>query len=199
LSYAVLDIELANEVEDTPEGWEAARKGELGVSVACVYLVPDQAPTRFYLFDPTGLDDACDLLESTDCVVGFNTTEFDLPALYGHLQRPFEYATRGPMQYDILQEVWQALGGKRKGYRLRDLTSRTLGIEKDSLSASPPALYKNGELGKLYTYCLWDVDITARLFDHILGTGYVIDTDGQELRLNPLPTQLAEKVLWGSL
>jgi hypothetical protein len=174
--YIVLDLEIAHPVREKAD-WDRARRGELGMSLACVY---DGGLDSYRFYDAHNLSMLMDDLETAPLVVGFNSLEFDLPCIAG-------VAGRMPLvqgQYDILQKVWGAVGSRFvKGYGLGAIAERTFGIPKFSTGAHAPELYAAGRMAELYSYCLHDVFLTRLLFEHILCQGYIIDVNGDKLYL----------------
>lgn len=178
MGLVVMDLEIKEAVDESnPErGWAAARSGKLGVSVVCVY---DYETDRYHFFDDYNLGEGIALLESADGLVSFNGLEFDLPCLSGVYGRSI--MPRG--HYDILQQVWKALGRRTKGYGLGPICERTLGVGKAGSGIGATDLWNENRVAELYTYCLADVHLTSVLFDHIMTTGHIIDINGDVLHV----------------
>lgn len=171
--YVAFDLELERSPEGE-EGWDAARRGELGISVACLY---DSELDLYRFYDRHNLSALVEDLELAPLVVGFNSIDFDMPCLSGVVGRT-------PMikgHFDILQEIWTALSGRRKGYGLGPVCERTLGLSKIGNGTRAPELLAEGRIAELYSYCLHDVFLTRLLFEHIILEGFIIDPSGDKL------------------
>lgn len=175
------------EIEEIPSGWDGARRGEAGISCVCVW---DSSTERFHVYsakpfdeanemgiwDQGDLDDCLAHLNSADLLVGFNSIDFDTPAL-----QSVSGCDILPEQYDILREVWRALGKRQKGFRLNDLCKRHGIGEKTETGESAPKLYKSGRHGRLIDYCINDVHLTLKLARLIEQQGYVETPEGEQL------------------
>lgn len=170
------DVEIALPVEENPDGWNGARRGECGIASVVLF---DTHTGRYHLADANGVDGVCDQLESADLVVSFNGLNFDVPCLSGFARRYLHL----PHHYDILDHVWDAIGRREKGYGLNAICQRTLGLEKSGNGEHAPKLLKDGRWGELFDYNLNDVFLTRTLFNHILKHGYITDIDGAELEM----------------
>jgi DEAD/DEAH box helicase domain-containing protein len=169
------DLEIAQGPEEIPGGWEAIRKGEGGVSCVSLY---DTATERYHLYDENDLEECADHLNQADILVSFNGIEFDTPCFQGASGRDVY-----PNQYDILHEIWKALGEREKGYKLNQICHRLSLGEKNNDGAGAVELYRNGRFGKLFDYCMSDVSLTRKLANFINRYGYVLAPDGSSLYL----------------
>jgi len=183
VGLVVMDLEIKEAVDpnDPKRDWAAARSGKLGVSVVCIY---DYETDRYHFYDDFCLTEAVAHLESAECVVTFNGQEFDLPCLGGVFGRSIR--PRG--HYDILQEVWKALGRRVKGYGLGPISERTLGLSKSGHGIHATDLWNENRVAELYTYCAADVHLTTCLFDHIMDTHTIVGMGGDKLCLRPYDT-----------
>src|SRR5689334_11647100 len=127
------------------------------------------------------LDDCIDHLNTADCIVGFNSVEFDIPCLEGASDRDIT-----SLAYDILQDIWAALGEKTKGYGLGAVCQRTLSIEKNGNGERAPKLYQEGRYAELIDYNIHDVHMTRKLANFIRTYGHIIDVEGNPLALPAL-------------
>jgi len=133
-----------------------------------------------HIYDHHDLAECVEHLNSADLLVGFNTLEFDTPALESVVGSSIL-----PDQYDILHEVWKAIGKRFKGYRLDDICRRlNLGC-KNSEGARATELFASGHFGKLHDYCMNDVHLTRMLAQHINDHGHILSPDGIPLVLPP--------------
>lgn len=181
MSIIVYDLEIAEEVKDD---WEAARRGDKGVSSLVLW---DSETERYHLYDDYTFEKAAEHLNSADLLVSFNGAEFDRPCFQGYTGY-----TITPKEFDILQAVWTALGGRKmKGWRLDNICDRTLGLRKNGNGASAPRLFAEGRYGELFDYNLNDVYLTRKLYNHIVDYGTVIGPDGTALNLIEYPDEHA--------
>lgn len=176
----VYDLEIAKPLpqRDGKADWDAAKRGECGVSCVVLY---DSETNRYHLYDSHNLVDCITHLNSADWLVGWNSKEFDTNVMQGVTGQQIT-----AKQYDILQAIWQALGNQYfKGYRLGDVANRTLGLNKTGNGESAPSLAAQGRWAELFDYCLNDVWLTKELFNHAIEYGWIIDANGEKLALSP--------------
>ena len=157
-------------------GWEAAKQGDCGISAL---VISDSETGRYHLYDKHTLDDAVDHLNNADLLVGWNTYDFDSRVVFGVTGR---YIT--VPQYDMLMEVWNELGTRKKGYKLDEVAKATIGHGKSGSGEFATTLVRKKRWGQLFNYCLTDVFLVQRLFNHVLDTGWLKGADGQEAHLN---------------
>lgn len=169
------DLEILNPISDTLGGWDAARRGDCGISAL---VLSDSETGRFHIYDQHTLDDAVDHLNSADLLIGYNSINFDSEVIFGVTGR---YITAP--QYDILDEIWKALESRKKGYKLDDVAHATIGRAKNSNGQFATALAQKQHWGRLFDYCLNDVHLTRGIFNHIQDMGWIKGADGQELYL----------------
>lgn len=169
------DIEIRTSPNECVDGWEGARRGECGVS--CVALF-DSYSGRMHVYDEHDLERCVAHLNGADLLVGFNTIEFDTPALTGVTGEDIL-----PDQYDILHEIWKALGTRVKGYKLDDICQRAGLGAKNSNGEFATVLYKKQHFGRLFDYCMNDVHLTRKLSNHIAREGSIPGPDGALLYL----------------
>lgn len=198
MRVVTFDLEIAREVDEFPEKWEAARQGKCGIASVVLH---DSDTGRYHIYGPQvefdtkveefriaglgTLPECMHHLNSADLLVGFNSIEFDKPVLENFTQMSLTVA-----HYDILQEVWKAVGKKFKGYGLGPISQRTLGIGKSGTGEHAPILFKQGRFAELLDYNLNDVYMTRMLYNHILETGSIMDISNKPLELN-VPTESA--------
>lgn len=168
------DLEIARPVSSAG-GWDAARRGDCGISVLCI---KDSETNRYHLFDERTLDAGIDMLNGADLLVSFNGIDFDANVIFGVSGR---YLT--VPHYDILREIWSALKGRKRGYKLDEVAQATIGMGKSGHGEYATTLFAEGRFAELHDYCIGDVHITAHLFDHIVDSGFIKGADGTELFL----------------
>lgn len=171
------DLEILKPVSSAAGGWEAARRGDCGISAL---VISDSQTERFHIYDQHDLDAAVDHLDEADLLVGFNTKSFDTEVVYGCTGR-----MPRAVQYDILDEIWRALPIRTKGWKLDQVAERTLKLGKSGNGEFATALAAKGHWGKLFDYCLNDVHLTKMLFNHIIDMGHVIGPNEEKLILTP--------------
>ena len=175
----VFDIEISIPVEEVAGGWEAARRGECGVSAVVLW---DSETDRYHIYGEENLEACIEHINCADLIVTFNGKNFDVPALEGFTGERIEVEHH----YDILAEIWTALDAKRhKGWGLGKVAFRTIGKMKTDTGEHAPTLAREGRWATLFDYCLNDVALTKDLFEHIQQFGYVNDPDDMPL---PLPS-----------
>lgn len=173
----VWDLEIATPIKNND--WEAAKRGENGISSLVCY---DNVSERYHLYDDFTFPQCVEHLNSADLLVGFNSLEFDTPCFQGYTG-----CTLVPPQFDILQAVWQALGSRKSGWKLDAIAQRTINEGKSGTGESAPKLYAEGRFGELFDYNLNDVYITRKLYNHIVSFGTLTRPDGKPLQLIEYP------------
>lgn len=180
MGYTAFDLEIEEAVDGVRRTWDDARAGRCGVSLLCLY---DSDMDQYLFFDHHNLREGYEYLSNSELLVGFNSADFDLPCLAGALGLP-------PLptvpHFDILRAVWQGLGKRRKGYKLAEICDRTLNTSKSGSGDFATTLFAESRFAELYTYCLRDVQLTSKLFDHIMSTGHIVDLDGNPLEVHNL-------------
>lgn len=104
------------------------------------------------------------ILEQTDVLVGFNSDHFDTPILNRYYPGDLTQIKR----IDLLKEIMNAIGRR---IRLDMVAEGTLGTKKSGNGLEAQQWWYDGEKDKVKSYCLKDVDITKRIFDHALEHG----------------------------
>lgn len=103
--------------------------------------------------------------EKADRIVGFNSLNFDVPAL-----RPYAPAQFSKMKhFDILEKVKNNTGRR---FSLNSLAKDTLGVEKIDVGTNAVLYWNKGDkesLSKLRKYCEMDVAITRDLYDFAMN------------------------------
>lgn len=178
------DLEIHDAISDKLGGWDAARRGDCGISAL---VISDSDTHRYHIYDKHMLDEAVDHLNSADLLVGYNTIGFDSEVVFGVTGR---YIT--VPQYDILAEVWKSTGKRFKGFKLDDVAGATLNLHKNSDGEFATVLVRKKHWGKLFDYCLNDVHLVRELFNHIQDLGWVKGADGEQVHLEkPLTKEYA--------
>lgn len=173
----VYDLEIIRAIPDRNEariegieycaGW--GDHANMGISVLCAY---DYAEQRYRVFCADNLKEFAALCASRYPLVGFNNLDFDnrVLAAAGVMIEP-------DCCYDILGEIWRALGRRVRGYRLDDCAPAALGPSavKSGDGALAPVLWQQSNAGTVIDYCLNDVRLTKGLFDRVIEDGGITD------------------------
>ncbi len=119
------------------------------------------------------------IFERADRIVGFNSIDFDLPAL-----SPYYVGDLFTLpNFDILQKVEE-----RVGYRVKldALVKETLGLQKGGSGLDALTYYHEGNWDKLINYCLQDVMVTRDLYLQGVRTGELQFKNKWNERINVL-------------
>lgn len=126
------------------------------------------------------LHKAWPLFESADIIVGYNSEHFDIPIL----NKYYAGDLTAMRSVDLLKEVKNVLGRRLK---LDNLAEATLGKGKSGDGLEAVEWWKQGLHEKVRDYCLMDVEITYKLYEHAKKHGSVKyrDYDGvREIKLD---------------
>ena len=104
------------------------------------------------------------VLERTDVLVGYNSDHFDIPLLNKYYPGDLTRIK----SLDLLKEVYDSLGRR---LRLDILAEGTLGMKKSGDGGQSLRWWRAGEVEKVRSYCLKDVEITRKLFDYAMQHG----------------------------
>lgn len=155
-------------------GWED--HANMGVAVVGAW---DGAVNRYRVFCGDNLAEFGKLCETHFPLVSFNGLRFDNVVLGHHGINILDGRC-----YDILDDIWRAIGGFTKGYGLDPCCAANFGTRKTGNGALAPVLWQQGKIGEVIDYCLNDVAMTKRLFERIASVGTIIDpTNGNTLSL----------------
>lgn len=155
----VFDIETANWMNETSSGDPA----DLTIAVVGVW---DSETDTYNCFLEHELPQLWHVLERTDILVGYNSDHFDIPLLNKYYPGDLTHIK----SLDLMQEVQKALGRRLK---LDSLAEGTLGEKKIGNGIQSLQWWRAGEVEKVRAYCIKDVEITKRIFDHALQHGKV--------------------------
>lgn len=176
---AVYDLEIKNPIEKIQGGWN--NHAAMGISCLGLY---DYDEDRYMAFDDHTKDEFLKKYFHNEQVslVTFNGLKFDNEVVVKNWN-----GNSPPLHkpYDILHEVWQALGKTsfHKGVSLGALCTETLHIKKSGSGAFAPQLFEEKRFAELYSYCLHDVWMTKKLFDFIKLHGYVMSPEYGKIEL----------------
>jgi DEAD/DEAH box helicase domain-containing protein len=170
----IFDIETQKFFDDTG----TSDPGDLGVSVVSLYKRTldenlHEVEGTMYSFWEKELSEMWKLFWDADRIIGFNSINFDVPAL-----RP--YAPQGFAKlphFDILSQVKDVFGRR---ISLNRIARDTLGNTKIDSGANAIIYWQKGDpesLLKLKTYCEADVSITRDIYDYGLKNKTLKFTD----------------------
>ena len=170
--FGVMDLEtqrLAGEVG----GWGNSHL--MMVSVGVVYDSKDDACTAYSDKQVIRLIKA---LNQVDLVIGFNIIRFDYKVLSAYTPQKLNQLPT----LDLLMDIY-----KRLGFRLslQALGEATLDAGKSADGLQAVEWWRSGELEKLTSYCVKDVELTRDLFLYGQENGYLLynNKQGQKLRI----------------
>jgi len=151
------DVEIISAVPDENEprvqglhycgGWDDY--AGMGISVITAY---DFYHSNMLVYLSDNLDDFRTLVNSRDCIIGYNSIRFDNNVM----------AANGiNISKEKVYDLWVAItntqpSGHRSGYKLSNMLSCN-GIDaKTEMGSEAPLLAQTGKWGRLITYCLGD-------------------------------------------
>ncbi|HDR8950784.1 TPA: ribonuclease H-like domain-containing protein [Burkholderia vietnamiensis] len=171
------------------DGWHD--HAGMGISVIGAY---DYAESRYRVFCEDNLDAFVELCAERAPLVSFNGIGFDDKVINATLD-PYSAMPREPFRYDLLAEIWRAAGldptfggNSHAGYDLDATCEANFGIRKSGDGAHAPIAWQQGRVGEVIDYCLNDIRLTKRLFDHavVLGEPIVLAKTGASVRLRTI-------------
>lgn len=152
------DIETANWISET--GWDAA---DLEIAVVAIH---DSQMDAYSCFLASELSQLWKILEGTDVLVGYNSDHFDIPLLNKYYPGDLSRIR----SVDLMKEIYSVTGRR---LRLDAVADGTIGERKSGDGAQSLRWWKAGEIQKVCDYCIKDVEITKKIFDHALNHGHV--------------------------
>lgn len=158
-TYLVLDLETKKLL------FEVGGKqnlDQLGISVAGIFDSRDQ---RYFCLREENINDILPYLNAVDRIVGFNTEGFDFDVLQPYL--PNINLKKLP-SLDILTEINKVLGHR---ISLDTAAQATLGIGKSADGLMAIKWFHEGKFEEIEKYCLQDVEVTNKLYLHVLQYG----------------------------
>lgn len=185
----IFDIEIANPIApenpaDREIGLFYAKdfKDYENMGIACIAAY-DYATDKYHVFGEYELDSFKKLVDSTDKTVGYNNIRFDNNVLAAS-----QIVIPSYKSYDILAEIYSALGSRQKGCRLDDVVKANFPSEpgKNGDGAKAPIRWQRGYHCEVINYCLNDVRLTKKLLDKIIRTGSLVSPldPGKLLKIN---------------
>ncbi|MEK7133528.1 MAG: ribonuclease H-like domain-containing protein [Patescibacteria group bacterium] len=171
----VFDIETANWMSDTGTSDPA----DLTIAIVGAY---DSGTDSYSSYLEHELHQLWNILERTDVLVGYNSDHFDIPLLNKYYPGDLTRIK----SIDLMKEVYTSLGRRLK---LDTIAEATLGEKKSASGSQSLQWWRAGEIEKVRAYCLKDVEITKKIFDHALQNGSIKYKDLGKVREVKLDTK----------
>lgn len=151
------------------------------MGVACIGVY-DYTADKYRVFGEFEIEDFKTLVSQHDKCVGFNNIGFDNKIL-----ETCDLVIPPAKTYDILSEIYSALGSRQKGCKLEDVVKANFPNQagKTEDPAKVPILWQQGYKTKVVDYCLNDVRLTKMILDRILRFGWIFNPvkPGESLEL----------------
>jgi DEAD/DEAH box helicase domain-containing protein len=169
LFEVIFDTETKKFFDEVGGGYDPSK---LGVSITSAYTRTldenlKEVKGEMHSFWERDFGELFKLFEKADRIIGFNSVNFDVPALSPYL--PSHWAKLP--HFDILEKIKEKEG---KRMSLNSLAKATLGIAKIDNGINAIKYWNAGDiksLEKLRKYCEADVAITRDIYDHALKNG----------------------------
>src|SRR3989344_7700180 len=140
---------------------------DLGVSIVCMYVRPDDKMLSFWEKD---FDQMWHYFRRADRIIGFNTLRFDVPVLAPYAPPDFAKLKH----FYIYKEL--KLANDSHGASLNAIAKQTLGKAKNDSGENATLYWQLGDaesLTKLEKYCRMDVEITRDVYDFAIANKYL--------------------------
>ncbi|QQG45890.1 MAG: ribonuclease H-like domain-containing protein [Candidatus Niyogibacteria bacterium] len=135
----------------------------LGVSVLGAY---SYAADKYFIFEEKELSEFESMLGNAGLLIGFNIRGFDLPVLQPYVKTDLKKITA----LDMMDGVINAAGFR---VSLDNLAKTTLGLAKSADGLEALEWFRQGRIQEVKDYCLKDVEVTKKLYEHGKEFGYV--------------------------
>lgn len=157
---------------------EGRDPGDLGVSVVSLYSrkIDDELleiEGQMQSFWEKDFGKMWPIFQDTDRIIGFNSLNFDVPALKPYTNFPFNKLPH----FDIMAELKGVVGRR---IALDAIAKETLDREKIDVGLNAVYYWQKGDnnsLQKLQHYCEDDVIITRDVYDYVLKNGHLLFKD----------------------
>ena len=179
----VFDLETQLSAQEVG-GWHNAHLMRLSLGV-----IYERSTGQYRTYREHTVKDLLKRLAEAELVVGFNQKRFDYSVLRAYTSQDL---SRVP-SLDLLDEIYS-----RHGFRLslQAIVSATFGTSKCGDGLDALRWWKEGKIEEIERYCRMDVELTARLFDHILEHGYLLYENKNHGRVR-LPLELPLDKVFG--
>lgn len=128
----------------------------LGVSVLCAY---SYNADKYFAFEEHELDGFEDMIKEAGLLIGFNIRGFDLPVLQPYVKTDLKKINI----LDMMDGVVNATGFR---VALDNLVKATLGLAKSADGLQALEWFRQGRVQEVKDYCLKDVEVTRKLYEH---------------------------------
>ncbi len=161
---------------------------------------------RYRIFDHNELDLVKKCLDGADRIVTWNGWTFDFPVILG-VDRPNWRGSPESMRpggkdgkplssrsLDMLRLAYRCLNldpdgatADHGGWKLSDVTKGLFGIGKSGDGKDAPEQFQRGEYGRLYSYCLRDVQLTAMVYEFARRHRFIMNDAGRVASFSQFP------------
>jgi len=157
---------------------EGENPKDLGVSIVSLYFRKidknlKEINGEIRSFWEKDFEKMWNIFQEADRIIGFNSINFDVPALSPYANFPFEKLPH----FDIMLKIKEVYG---KRVPLDAIAKETLDREKKETGLDAVYLWQSGrkkDLDRLKSYCEDDVLITREIYDFGLKNGYLLFKD----------------------
>ncbi len=172
----IFDIEIANPIAPKdPSKKEAGLfyakdfNDFANMGIACIGVY-EYTVDKYRVFGEYELSEFQQLLDTHDVAVGYNNIRFD-----NNVLRASNVTISDSKSYDILAQIYSALGSYQKGCKLDDVIKANFptATGKTGSGVDAPIHWQRGYHTKVIDYCLNDVRLTKMLLDRILRFGWI--------------------------
>ncbi|MGH9767206.1 MAG: hypothetical protein ACREAB_07205 [Blastocatellia bacterium] len=154
-------------------GWDD--HANMGVACLCAYDFANELPL---VYRGDNLHTFYGPISRAEYLIGFNNARFDNRVLEANGIKVPDSKT-----IDLLAEIWKACGldpdnfepATHGGYGLDAVCAANFGAGKTGNGAIAPVEWQRGQIGKVVSYCLSDVQLTFRLWRKMANVGEIIN------------------------
>lgn len=159
MRVVTFDIETSNWMSETGSSDPAA------LSIALV-AIHDSETDAYSSFLESELPQLWKILEKTDVLVGYNSDHFDIPLLNKYYPGDLSKI----QSIDLMKEIYAVVGRR---LRLDAIAEGTLGERKIGDGSKSLQWWRAGDIEKVRQYCIKDVELTKKIYEHALKFGSV--------------------------
>lgn len=146
---------------------------DLGVSIVSLYTREIGKEGELLSFWEKDFDTMWKIFRDADRIIGFNSKNFDIPALSPYSPPDFAKLPH----FDILEKIKEVSGHRTS---LNRIAKDTLGSVKNDNPANAGVYWAEGtpaSLAKLKAYCEQDVILTRDIYDFVMTNKFLKFTD----------------------
>jgi DEAD/DEAH box helicase domain-containing protein len=155
----VFDIETSNIFSDVG-------KSDPSLLNLAIIAIHDSETNKYSSYLQEELGQLWPIIEHADALVGWNSNHFDIPLLNKYYPGELTHIP----SIDLMEEVRKSFGRRLK---LDAVAQATLKVGKSGHGLQAIQWWQNGEVEKVREYCIQDVAVTKKLFDHARKHGFV--------------------------